>query len=183
LEAVLLAALEKIYRSTKKEEALAAPHEDVYKPSEDNNTLYRADPDSDWCHYFQFICCQREAAVGPNLGRWLIWTLFGSYVLLFGMKYKISWDDVGLTMTASGGGKVIRYNEITEIRYEIAGVNDSLSQSRPFRRIVIVGHRGKGGELIDVSLRHFQIEDIRNLLSAIRQHRPDLAFPKIPLLG
>ena len=109
----------------------------------------------------------------------LVWTLFAAYVLIFGMKDRIFWDNGGVIMRASGGPeRRIGYAEITEVRYEVGG---SPSQSRPFRQIVILGRPHSSKTYIDVSLRHFRIEGIKSLLDAIRERRPDLAFPRLPL--
>jgi len=108
----------------------------------------------------------------------LIWALFTSYVVLFGMRYRVSWNDKGLTMYASGGPqRNIPFDEITEIRSETANPDEFLSQARPFRRLVIVGSRRDPSARIDVSLRHFRGADIDNLLAAIRARRPDLVLP------
>jgi hypothetical protein len=108
----------------------------------------------------------------------LIWALYTSYVLLFGMRYKVFWDDAGVTMKASGGPeRTIRFDEITEIRCETASADEFLSQARPFRRIVILGHLHDAKGKIDVSLRHFRPEDINTLLMAIHKHWPDVSLP------
>lgn len=80
-------------------------------------------------------------------------------------------------MRASGGpDRRIRFDEITEIKYEIGA-----SESRPFRRLVILGRHNVPDAFIDVSLRHFQMDDIQKLLSDIHEHRPELTLPAIPL--
>jgi hypothetical protein len=110
----------------------------------------------------------------------LIWALYSAYVLLFGLKYRISWDEAGVTMHASGGPKrIIRFEEISQVRYETAGVDEFLSQSRPFRRIVLLGSKHRLNEQIDVSLHHFQSEDIKKLLAEIRNRRPDISIPSM----
>lgn len=109
----------------------------------------------------------------------LISVLYTSYVLIFGLQYKISWDDAGITMKASGGSdRRIRFKEITEIKSETASADEFLSQARPFRRIVIFGRLDDPNGRIDVSLRHFRTEDIDALLTAIHRNRPDLALPE-----
>jgi hypothetical protein len=108
----------------------------------------------------------------------LIWVLFTSYVFFFGMKYQISWDQKGLTMSASGGPqRSIQFDEITEIRYETANRDEFLSQARPFRRVVIVGLPRSPNSRIDISLRHFLAQDIDRLIMVIREKRPDLTVP------
>jgi len=110
----------------------------------------------------------------------LIWALFAALIYI-GMKYRVLWDETGLIMRASGvPERLIRYDEITEIRIEKAQVGEFLVQSRPFRRIVIRGHKRHPHDYIDVSLRHFRPADIDELLAVIRAQRPDLAVPTIP---
>ena len=112
----------------------------------------------------------------------VIWVLFASYVFFFAMKYKVLWNEAGVTMTASGGpARNIRFDEITEIRYETASASEFLSQSRPFRRVVIVGRRRDPHASIDISLRYFEAEDIDRLLMAIGKQRPDIALPHLSL--
>ncbi|HEY1801499.1 MAG TPA: hypothetical protein VGG46_11250 [Terriglobales bacterium] len=111
----------------------------------------------------------------------LIWPLWASYILLFGLRYRIIWNDAGILMRASGGPeRHIGFDEITEIRYEVAGATEFLAQSRPFRRIVILGRRSDPKTLIDISLCHFRTQDIKNLMNAIRERRPDMTIPTIP---
>jgi len=110
----------------------------------------------------------------------VIWPLFAGYVFI-AMKYRVLWDETGLVMRASGGAETcIRYDEISEIKAEMAQVSEFLSQSRPFRRIVVHGRRHIPNALIDISLRHFRLSDIDELLRTIRKHRPDLVVPTIP---
>lgn len=111
---------------------------------------------------------------GPSV----LWIVFIP-LIYFGMKYRILWDETGVYMRASGlPERHIRFDEITSIRYELAQPTEFLAQSRPFRRIVIHGHNSEPNAFIDVSLRHFRLEDIEELMTAIHGHRPDLAIPK-----
>jgi hypothetical protein len=113
-------------------------------------------------------------------GPTLIWGAF-AVLTYIGMKYRVLWDETGVVMRASGGPeRLIRYQEITEIKIERAQVSEFFVQSRPFRRIVIYGRKRHPNEYIDVSLRHFRPADIDELLAVIRTHRPDLAVPKVP---
>lgn len=120
---------------------------------------------------------QEKRQWGLLWGLLVIWPLFAANVYFFGMKYRIWWNDVGVTMSASGGqDRQVRFDEVSEIRYEIG-----LSQSRPFRRIVIFGSRAGPFDSIDISLRHFRLEDIEKLLVDIRKLRPDIPLPAIPV--
>jgi hypothetical protein len=49
---------------------------------------------------------------------------------------------------------------------------------RPSRRIAIYANAAEGHKWIDVSLKHFADDDIRRLMRAIREYRPDLSIPK-----
>lgn len=120
---------------------------------------------------------QAKRQWGLLWGLLVIWPLLAADVYFFGMKYRIWWNDVGVTMSASGGpDRQVRFDEVSEIRYEIG-----LSQSRPFRRIAIFGSRVGTKAPIDISLRHFRLEDIEKLLMEIRKLRPDISLPVIPI--
>jgi hypothetical protein len=108
----------------------------------------------------------------------LFWILFTIYVLLFGLKYEILWNEKEVVMRASGGPKRhIGFDEISQVKTEIAHVSEFLSQSRPFQRIVVYGDKHNLNKRIDISLRHFRHEDIEQLLATIGNHRPDLNLP------
>lgn len=110
-------------------------------------------------------------------GAALTWGLFAGYVVLFGMKYRIFWNEKSVVMHASGGPeRCIRFDEITELCYEIGA-----SQSRPFRRLVVYGCHKNAEGYIDISLRHFHLDDIDRLIGEIHQNRPDLTIPRLPL--
>jgi len=109
------------------------------------------------------------------------WLLFGVFIVCFGMKYRVLWDQESVVMRASGGPKrCIRFDEITSVKNEVSSAGDLLAQSRPFRRIAVYRNRGPN-EFVDISLRHFQMEDIQKLPEAIRKSRPDLDVPKISI--
>lgn len=124
---------------------------------------------------------QEKRQWGLLWGLLVIWPLFAADVYFFGMKYRIWWNDVGVTMSASGGPeRHVSFDDVSEVRYEIASGGEFLSQSRPFRRIAIFGSSAGPSAPIDISLRHFRLEDIEKLLIEIRKRRPDLALPAIP---
>lgn len=108
------------------------------------------------------------------------WPLFGIYFFYFGMKYRVLWNKESVVMYASGGPeRRIRFDEITSVKKEIASASDILTQSRPFRRIVVCGRKHDPNARVDISLRHFDLKDIDQLLTAIRTCRPDLDVPTI----
>ena len=109
----------------------------------------------------------------------VIWPLFAFAYLYFGLKYRVLWDETGMYMRASRAAeRHITFEEITNIKYEIAA-----SQSRPFRRIVIHGRKRDPNAFVDVSLRHFRLDDIDEMMTAIRTHRPDLRVPTVSANG
>ena len=60
----------------------------------------------------------------------LIWTSFAVYVVLFGMRYRVLWDQASVAMRASAGPeRRIGFDEITEVKYELASVSGFLSQA------------------------------------------------------
>jgi hypothetical protein len=108
------------------------------------------------------------------------WLLFGVFIFCFGMKYKVLWDKESLIMRASGGPeRRIPFDEITSVRKEVSSASDVLAQSRPFRRIVVCGRENDPNARVDISLRHFDVHDISQLLTALHAHRPDLDIPTI----
>ncbi|HEX4007872.1 MAG TPA: hypothetical protein VHX60_16990 [Acidobacteriaceae bacterium] len=110
----------------------------------------------------------------------LIWVLFALYAVLFGLRYVVLWDDSGIVMRASGlkEDRRIRFEEIRKVDYELASGGEMLAQARPFRRLVI--HSPRRDEPIDISLRHFRLDDIDALMAVIQARRPDLDIPAIP---
>lgn len=108
------------------------------------------------------------------------WSIYTLYLVVFGLKYTVSWNEAGLLMTARGGSpRSVRFEDITSVESEIASPREFLVQARPYRRLVIKGKEDTRDSVIDVSLRHFRIEDIRSLLAEIRSHRPDISVPTI----
>lgn len=108
-----------------------------------------------------------------------IWLLFAVQVFI-GRKYRIYWTEDDVRQQASGGADVsIKYSEIARIAFETSKPGEWLAASRPFRRIVIYAKKSHAeSKFIDVSLKQFVAEDIRNLMRAIHGRRPDLSLPK-----
>ena len=118
-------------------------------------------------------------AWGLILSTPVMWLLFAPLVY-FGSKYKIYWTSNDICQQASGGPRVcIQYGEIARIALETSKPGELLAASRPFRRIAIYAENPHGeGKFIDVSLKHFVADDIRELMRAIHARRPDLELPK-----
>lgn len=109
----------------------------------------------------------------------LIWTLFAALVWI-GLKYRVFWDSNCVIQHASGlPEKLIAFDSITEIRIERAPLNAFLAMPRPFRRVAIYGRPHDPSAFIDVSLRHFRLEDIEELLAVIQERRPNLTVPTV----
>lgn len=101
---------------------------------------------------------------------WLPPLLFAGWVFI-GTRYRVLYDDKRVEMTASGRASVsILYDEIVSVAKEA-----SIERGRPFRRIAIHAD----SNFIDVSLKHFAIDDVRNLMRVIHEKRPGLALPEI----
>lgn len=109
----------------------------------------------------------------------VIWILFIP-LIYFGLKYKIFWNNNELFQKASGRSDVyIKYSEISRVASETSKPGELISAGRPFRRIVIYAENAQnGGKFIDVSLKHFVMDDVRCLMREIHEHRPDLVLPK-----
>jgi hypothetical protein len=109
----------------------------------------------------------------------VIWILFIP-LIYFGLKYQIFWNDEELFQRVSGQSDVyIKYTEISKVASETSKPNELITAGRPFRRIVIyAGNAQVGSRFIDVSLKHFVMNDVRSLMRVIHEHRPDLVLPK-----
>jgi hypothetical protein len=106
--------------------------------------------------------------------------LCGIYFLYFGLQYRVFWDKECVVMRASGGPeRRIRFDEITTVKYEVSSAKEVVAQSRPFRRIVVCGREDDPTARVDISLRHFELKDIDQLLTTIHERRPDLDVPRI----
>jgi hypothetical protein len=105
-----------------------------------------------------------------------VWGIFGVYVL-DATRYRVSWNETGVTMYWDLGKRTIPFENITNIHYETASLSDGHYGTRPFRRIVIRGSRSDPKAFVDVSLRHFEPEDIDALLQEIHRCWPELTIP------
>lgn len=107
------------------------------------------------------------------------WLMFAPYVYI-GTRYRIFWHNGKIIQKASGMEDVtIKANEILKIEKETSNLSTFISLRRPFRRITIYGKDADGEKYIDVSLKHFALEDICKLLKEIHDERPDLKIPQV----
>ncbi len=105
--------------------------------------------------------------------------IFVAFNTWFGMRYRIFWDDGEIIQKAVAGNLTkIKTDEITDVIQETSDLQTLATFSRPMRRIVIYARHAEGGKFIDVSLKHFVADDIRKLMRAIHERRPDLTLPK-----
>lgn len=97
----------------------------------------------------------------------------------FQLSYRIWWKDGTIFQKTSGGDiTTIKADEIKQISQERSNTQALFAMNRPFRRIAIYGESSEGPKIIDVSLKHFNPEDIRKLMTTIHELRPDLEMPK-----
>ena len=68
----------------------------------------------------------------------------------------------------------ISINEISALMHESSSAGELVAFNRPQSRIAIIGNC----KSIDVSLRHFQRQDVEELLRLIKESRPDLSISK-----
>jgi hypothetical protein len=94
-------------------------------------------------------------------------------------RYRIFWHDGEIEqISANKYVTTIKTSEITSIGQESAGLQERLRLRRPADRIAIYAAHNGETKHIDVSLRHFVATDIRKLMHAIHEQRPDLTIPK-----
>ena len=72
----------------------------------------------------------------------------------------------------------IAIRDITSVGQETSDTKTLVAMNRPFRRITIQGSTTGVATTIDVSTKHFVAEDIRRLMHAIQQARPNLLLPQ-----
>lgn len=104
--------------------------------------------------------------------------VFVAFNTWFGMRYRIFWDNGEIIQKAVAGNLTkIQISEITDVVQETSDMQTLVTFSRPMRRIVIYAKHADG-KFIDVSLKHFVIEDVRKLMRVIHEQRPELTLPK-----
>ena len=105
----------------------------------------------------------------------LVWIFFAIYVYI-ATRYRIYWCEKTIRRKASGGpDAIIQISDIAEVIRERATASEMAAQSAPFRRIKI---SDRSGHYINISLRHFRVEDIHELMCWVHKCRPDLVMPK-----
>jgi hypothetical protein len=94
-------------------------------------------------------------------------------------RYRIFWNkDEIEQISAYKDVTIIKISDIERIARESSDIRTMRSLTRPPSRITIYGKNKERPQWIDVSLKHFSAEDIRRLMRAIHEKRPDLSIPK-----
>lgn len=130
-----------------------------------------------------------EAVTSGNLalksGNWNLFgvglMIIGSYlpVIFIGYRYRIFLRDGIIVQKAYGMSDVaIKIKDISALKVETSSASDVAKMNRPFARIAIYSGTDRARSFIDVSLKHFVADDIRRLMRAIQEQRPDLTMPK-----
>ncbi len=102
-------------------------------------------------------------------------------IISMGSSYQIWYSNNTIFRKAAGFQKIItsiKLEDIKNIKEEVSDLNTLLKLNRPLRRITIYGKTSDGSSSIDVSLKHFKLEDIHKLMKLIHEHRPDISIPK-----
>jgi hypothetical protein len=116
--------------------------------------------------------------ISPLGAIFVCWLLFLPYIFIT-TRYRIELRDGTIFQKAAGIADVsIKLSDVTFVRLETSDAQTLLSMRRPFRRITIYAKGGERTKFIDVSLKHFAADDIRQLMRAIHDGRPDLALSK-----
>jgi hypothetical protein len=112
-----------------------------------------------------------------------LWAMFASGILM-GRTYRIFVKNDVIVQRGLGVKTFsIPIRQVKKIKLEVSLLARRKSNSfffvidRPLRRIVITP-KYDSENYIDVSLKHFAAEDIRELMRRIREQKPDLSFPK-----
>jgi len=96
-------------------------------------------------------------------------------------RYRVIWEN-GTIITKSGGfgtgERIIDVKDITRIKQESSDIHTLARMVRPSHRITIYAKTHDGTTFTDVSLKHFNLADVRKLMNFIHERRPDLDMPK-----
>ena len=99
------------------------------------------------------------------------------FIISLNLRYTITWNGTAIVQTAFGLPKVsIKPADITKVRFETSDARTLFKANRPYNRIAIYA----GNQFIDISMKHFKVEDIRKLIASIREIRSDLPIDKLP---
>ena len=113
----------------------------------------------------------------------VIFTSMVLFLLFLNNRYQVFLEDSVITMRAASltnnprAFTSIKIEDITKIKSEVSDLHTTVKLRRPFRRIAVYDDRHE--KFIDISLKHFVMEDIIQLLKVIKEKRPDLEVPLI----
>lgn len=127
---------------------------------------------------WSFVISLRSDKWGLFEGAFLLLGIYSLQVTM-GLWYRISLRDGVIHQRAFGLPSVsIPLRAITSVGNRVSNAQKLLLENRPLRRLTIRGGQAGSENFIDVSLKHFVEEDIRSLIGAIRNARPDLVMPR-----
>ena len=116
-------------------------------------------------------------------GFWGMLVVMAVYLLkiyLYDLQYRISFKDGEIMMHVAGQSSPtaltsIKITDITSIQRETSDLRTLAAQQRVTQRIAIYDDAHK--TFIDVSLKHFTRDSIRELMQTIHRLRPELPIP------
>lgn len=104
---------------------------------------------------------------------------FSVIIVYFGTRYRVWWRNGNIVMrSADKIFVIISVEDIKSIKQETSDLHNVVKMRRPVRRISIYSNTLDGDKFIDISLKHFNLEDIRKLINLIHERRPDLEMPE-----
>lgn len=109
----------------------------------------------------------------------LILCMIYAWIPYTSIRYRIWWQDG--TIFQQSADRImtsISISDINQIKRESSDLNTLLSLRRPSRRLTVYGDTSEGSKVIDVSLIHFNLQDVRKLMKMIHNKRPNLEMPK-----
>jgi hypothetical protein len=106
-----------------------------------------------------------------------LWVLI-SFNVWFGASYRVRYDDHTIYLRPAGwGGKIsVPFTEVSTISENTASVSEMAQGNHPRRRVIVVGRRAT--QPIYISTRHFEQEDINQLVEAVVDRRPSVVLDK-----
>jgi hypothetical protein len=111
----------------------------------------------------------------------VIFFLYFAFLYFLNSRYQIFLENAEITMRAASlsadpkAPTSIKISDITLIKREVSDVHTTVKLKRPFQRISI--YDKSDNKFIDISLKHFLMQDIRKLMKLIKEKRPDLDVP------
>ena len=122
-----------------------------------------------------------ESMQGVLLSITVISVLYFAFLYFFNSRYQIFFEKGVISMQAaslsnSNALTSIRVSDISSIQRETSNLHTTVKLKRPFQRIAI--YDKNHNKFIDISLKHFAMEDVHKLMKLIKEERPDLVLPQ-----